>query len=480
MKPKCCICFLNYDMDNYRPKCLPCGHTICQDCVLNPALERKCPTCKKDVTCDPSDLPDNFLVIQMMEDEDSQSCKNSRTEDPVLEQLQRGADAGRKVVEMLRLVVPQAVEVLNRQLESSFAQLGQVEKALERRVQREAAGDVGTPSDAVEEPLQLAEQLEASHRLLTSTKCTVTAEEEGGSSWTASVQPGGCGDMLRVLLLQLRADGQLGEVDDDATVLATPASAYVGPPSFSALSISEHVSGGRLNVNEILQTAEEQWDVPRSLLDLQGEGADDLLRVVGANIVELKISGDAEPKVMVEVEKLSALKYLEVACAEGREYPDLPLQLEELDICNITENQLRCVQRMPGLSSLQIHSYHGPNMTLPPSQYGRLLWLGVTFDTDHKSTMLSLIRANASSLRELHVCCAPCAETDTEYYFPDLGQELAPLGLRVLRRLVLARPEASWASHPFAKCVLQRRAVQSFFPKSVEVVCGFCHTPALF
>ncbi|XP_052130267.1 uncharacterized protein LOC127751182 [Frankliniella occidentalis] len=182
------------------------GHTICKECVQNPALGRKCPTCRKAFKIRRlEDLPDSFLTIRLLEDEDAPPCKKLKIEDPELQQLQRGADAGRKVVEMLRLVVPLAVESLNRQLESSVAQLGQVEEALERRVQREAAGDVGTTSDAVEEPLQLAEQLEASHRLLTSTKCTVAAEEEGGSSWTGSVQPGGCGDILRVLLAKVGA-----------------------------------------------------------------------------------------------------------------------------------------------------------------------------------------------------------------------------------------------------------------------------------
>ncbi|XP_026282658.2 uncharacterized protein LOC113209389 isoform X2 [Frankliniella occidentalis] len=248
MDLKCDICFLKFDLDAHRPKNLPCGHTICKECVENPSLGKKCPTCRKAFKIRRlEDLPDSFITIRHLENEDVPPRKKPRTEDPELQQLQRGADAGRKVVEMLRLVVPLAVESLNRQLESSVAQLGQVEEALERRVQREAAGDVGTPSDAVEEPLQLAEQLEASHRLLTSTKCTVAAEEEGGCAWTASVQPGGCGDILRVLLLRLRADGQLGKVDDAIAVPDGPAAAHVGPPLISVLTINDnHLHDGRL------------------------------------------------------------------------------------------------------------------------------------------------------------------------------------------------------------------------------------------
>ncbi|XP_026289565.2 uncharacterized protein LOC113214420 [Frankliniella occidentalis] len=479
MDLKCDICFLNFDLDAHRPKNLPCGHTICKECVENPSLGRKCPTCRKAFKIRRlEDLPDSFLTIRLLEDEDAPPCKKLKIEDPELQQLQRGAVAGRKVVEMLRLVVPLAVEALNRQLESSVAQLGQVEQALERRVQREAAGDVGTTSDAVEEPLQLAEQLEASHRLLTSTKCTVTAEEEGGSSWTASVQPGGCGDILRVLLLQLRADGQLGKVDDAIAVSDGPAVAYVGSPLISVLTISDkQLVNGRLKVEDILRDAQKQWTIPRSLKNLKGDGSEDLLRVIGAHLVELETSGEVQPSVMEEVQKMSGLRRLQVKCAMDTAYPDLPLQLEELSVTVMTENQLRCVERMPRLRSLKAYDYFGPNLTFPPSQHGRLLWLSVGFHTEKKPTMLSLIRAHASSLQELHVYCTFSASR-RQFYFPDLGQELAACGLQSLRRLVLcftglARPCIEHGQ--VAGCLLQRRSIRGFFPQHVDVMCGSCH-----
>ncbi|XP_052125773.1 uncharacterized protein LOC113214422 isoform X3 [Frankliniella occidentalis] len=476
MDLKCDICFLNFDVDSHRPKCLPCGHTICKECVENPAMRRKCPTCRKAFKQHrPEDLPDNVLAVRLLENEAAPPCKKPKTEDPELEQLQRGADAGQKVVEMLRLVVPQAVESLNRHLESSVAQLGQVKQALQRRVQREAAGDVGTTSDAVEEPLQLAEQLEASHRLLTSTKCTVAAEEEGGSAWTASVQPGGCGDILRVLLLQLRADGQLGKVDvGDIAVPTICAPIHVGPPLISVLSITDkHLDNGRLKVNDILLGVQKKWAVPRSLKNLKGAGSEDLLRVMGPHLEELQTSGEVQPSVMEEVQKMSGLRRLQVKRAEDEGYPDLPLQLEELYINGITENQLRCVEHMPRLRSLAVKNYFGPNLSFPPSQHNRLVWLSVGFDTAHKPTMLSLIRAHASSVQELRVYCTLPTE-DKDHFFPDLGQELAACGLVVLRRLVLVRPTKHTACQA-AACVVQRRDIRSCLPPSVDVFCFKCH-----
>ncbi|XP_052130965.1 uncharacterized protein LOC113208475 isoform X2 [Frankliniella occidentalis] len=476
MNLKCDICFVNFDLDSHRPKCLPCGHTICKECVEKPDMGRKCPTCRKAFRQRrPEDLPDNFLVAQLLENEDAPPCKKLKTKDLELEQLQRGADAGRKMVEMLHLVLPQAVEALNSQLESSVAQLGQVEEALERRVQREAAGDVGTTSDAAEEPLQLARQLEASHRLLTSAKCTVTAEEEGGSAWTASVQRGGCGDILR-LMLQLRADGQLRKVDDAIAVPDAPAAPYVGPPLISTLKIThKHLDNGRLKVADILRDVLHRWAIPRRLKNLHGEGSEDLLQVVGPHLEELGFpyTWEAQPSVMEEVEKMSGLKRLDVTCAKNVNHPDLPLLLEELSVCYMTVNQLRCVERMPRLRSLCVFNYHGPNLTLPPSQHGRLLWLQVAINAKHRPTML-LIRAHASSLRELRVCCT--FSPDMAFYFPDLAQELADCGLRALQRVVLVRPEKYICTDRSAGCVLQRRNIRSVFPSSVDVVCRSCHS----
>ncbi|XP_052132278.1 uncharacterized protein LOC113209391 [Frankliniella occidentalis] len=209
-------------------------------------------------------------------------------------------------------------------------------------------------------------------------------------------------------------------------------------------------------------------------MNLEGDGSEDLLRVMGPHLEQLQTSGEVQPSVMEEVLQMSGLRRLEVTCAEDEGYPDLPLGLEELYIDEITENQLRCVERMPRLSSLEVNNYRGPNLTFPPSQHNRLVWLCVGFDTDHKSTILSLIRAHASSVQELRVYCT-LPPGDKNFYFPDLGQELAACGLRALRRLVLERPTKSTACQA-AACLVQRRVIRSCLHPSVEVVCMACQT----
>ncbi|XP_052130992.1 uncharacterized protein LOC113208481 [Frankliniella occidentalis] len=272
-------------------------------------------------------------------------------------------------------------------------------------------------------------------------------------------------------MLQLGADGQLGMVDDAVAIPAIRSPSHVRPPLISVLSITDkHLDNGRLQVDDILRTVQKQWAVPRSLRKLHGDGSEDLLRVMGPHLEELETSGEVQPSVMEEVLKLSGLRRLKVRCAEKVDFPDLPLLLEELIVFNITENQLRCVEHMPRLCSLAVINYLGPNLTFPPSKHNSLRWLGVCFDTHHKSSMLSLIRAHASSVQELRVFCT--LSEGEGFYFPDFGQELADCGLHALQYLALDRKKTCQA----AACMVQRRDIRSCLPPSVDVVCMKCQT----
>ncbi|XP_052119613.1 uncharacterized protein LOC113202351 [Frankliniella occidentalis] len=476
MELQCDICFNQFDLDQHRPKSLPCGHTVCGECVQNPALGKKCPTCRKDLAADPTDLPDTILAIRMIENDGAPPRKKPKTEETEVRQLRRGVEAGRKVVEVLRLVVPKAVEALNRQLDSSVAQLRQLEEALELQVQRGPAG--GEVSDPVAEQLQLAVQLEDSLRLLTANKCSVVAEEEDGAAWRSSAPLGGFSDILRLLLLQLRADGQLEKVDGAA--FPDTSGVFVGPPIISVLETDEEdFEDGDLKVNDILLDR-PRWRNTRSLKCSHGDGLEELLRVLAAQLEELKIKGECNVQPMVEVERMTSLKRLSVKCVNDKslDYPDLPLQLEELAVQNPKENQLRCVERMSRLRSLQVHDYYGPNLTFAPSQHGALRWLCVALNTGHKDTMMSLIRAYASSVQHLCIYCSVSDSRKRSFYYPDLGGDLAACGLRALLQLVLVRPKSDPCSEQVARCLLQCQAIRRSLPAHVQVVCRKCNVPA--
>ncbi|XP_052126701.1 uncharacterized protein LOC127750126 [Frankliniella occidentalis] len=209
-------------------------------------------------------------------------------------------------------------------------------------------------------------------------------------------------------------------------------------------------------------------------------GSEGLLRVVAPHLEELQIKDEVQPSVMVEVENMKSLKRLDVRCVRDLDYPDLPLQLEELGIRFPSENHLRCVERMPRLRSLQVDDYYGPNITFAPSQHGALRYLEVGFNTHHKNTMMSLIRAYASSVQELQIYCSVSEDYDDKaFYFPDLGEELVACGLHALRRLVLLRPRDDPCSDHVAGCLLQCRTIGSYLPSHVQVVCQTCYMSVL-
>ncbi|XP_026287009.2 uncharacterized protein LOC113212502 [Frankliniella occidentalis] len=367
--------------------------------------------------------------------------------------------------------MPKAVEALIRQLDSLVTQLRQVEEALERKVQRAAGGE--EDSTTVVEQVKLAVQLEDNLRLLTAKKCSVVAEDDG-ATWTAWAELGGFGDILRLLLLQLRANGELEKVEDAA---CTPSpGVYVGPPIISVLRTKEDdCEDGHLKVNDLLLDR-QRWRYARSLKSSHADGLEGLLSVVAPQLEELEIPRPVQPSVMVEVEKMKSLKRLEVRCVDDLDYADLPLQLEELAIRSPCENQLRCVGRMPRLRSLQVDDYLGPNVSFAPSQHGTLRWLSLCLNTKHKSTMMSLIRAYASSVQEIVIFCSVGDDyLNKGFYFPDLGEDLAACGLLALRRLVLDRPAADPCTDQVAACLLQCRTIGSSLPSYVQVVCETCH-----
>ncbi|XP_052123323.1 uncharacterized protein LOC127749371 [Frankliniella occidentalis] len=250
---------------------------------------------------------------------------------------------------------------------------------------------------------------------------------------------------------------------------------------YPALSIvPKDLDNGHLKVDDILRVG-HRWTNVRAIRGLQGMDSDKLLRVLAPHLPhleELHIKGEVVPGVMEVVEKLSSLKRLHVQFDYDSEYPDLPLQLEELSIRNVNDDQLEHVMSMPNLRSLYVRSYEGPSLTFPPSKYGKLLWLRVAFDSTNKSTMMSLVRAFASSLQTLQLYCPVNDKTkyNPDYYHSDLGEILASCDLQALRRLVLERPFKDIPCSEMAACLLQQRTIRSYFPSSVEVVCGSCHT----
>jgi len=68
---ECSICCEVFNEDDHRPLVLPCGHTLCKECIntiisglWNPTVE--CPICRKTHSVATSQLPTNFVVLDLL------------------------------------------------------------------------------------------------------------------------------------------------------------------------------------------------------------------------------------------------------------------------------------------------------------------------------------------------------------------------------------------------------------------------------
>ncbi|CAL4131713.1 unnamed protein product, partial [Meganyctiphanes norvegica] len=79
--PECSICTEGLDDSERRPRCLPCGHTICTMCIDKSITrgDRTCPSCRQlhHVTA-ATELPINFFSEEMFQKLAEKSSEISR------------------------------------------------------------------------------------------------------------------------------------------------------------------------------------------------------------------------------------------------------------------------------------------------------------------------------------------------------------------------------------------------------------------
>ncbi|XP_066956623.1 uncharacterized protein [Macrobrachium rosenbergii] len=74
----CCeICTQPYNNEERRPTMLPgCGHTFCKECLIKSRRRNcSCPTCRKICDTDVEQLPTNFSILDIMNEESEKKCK---------------------------------------------------------------------------------------------------------------------------------------------------------------------------------------------------------------------------------------------------------------------------------------------------------------------------------------------------------------------------------------------------------------------
>ncbi|XP_034237901.1 uncharacterized protein LOC117643255 [Thrips palmi] len=496
---ECAICMEKLDTVDRRPKALPCGHTVCLNC-LKGAASLTCPHCRKVFPGPPEALPDNFFLLGLIEERCHQDqrfwcrdCGQAATEDCVdlphsvcslrklraeqaaakLERLRSGASAARRLMQAL-VDTQQAVQA---QLDELQARLHVVEEA-ERELR--AAADKGRAVEAAE-PAGLEQLLEEASLLQAGWGLQLRKD---GADWKGEQRlGGGARTLLCPLVLHLQREG---------------GGAEVGGPQVTADEVA-------FRRNECLHVKDYCTREDHGHLDevLHDPGLSEVKKVLGMDCerrphwcklllervaprVQRLWVRKANREHLLVIKDMPELRYLYVHNAKlGAEAPDLPRQLQDLTVVNVRRQHLESVQRMAGLRKLALEWTHAPlDVAFPPLPAGHcgVQWLCVSLRP--LSTVTSLAKAHAATLQELRVLCA--SEGSTSWHFADLAEGLGGCGLTALRRVVLRRGEApgfpdNKLPHREESCRRQKQAIWASLLEAdgrpsrvVTVLCAEC------
>lgn len=219
--------------------------------------------------------------------------KVPRREDARIKQLERGVEAGKRVVEQLSDLVPIAMEALNNLLDSAGAQLHQMEEALEK-LKQAGGSDVHTSTELAVKQLETVVQLEESVRLLSVKKCSLIAED-CEVTWQADLQleqmESELDKIMLPLLLQLQMSGHLEKAEltapDESPATAKDQETGVDWKSLEVSnSMSESELKLKLEVADVYEAPQDAWfceadsvwerEADSEARDISGSGGSDL------------------------------------------------------------------------------------------------------------------------------------------------------------------------------------------------------------
>ncbi|XP_034236110.1 uncharacterized protein LOC117642251 isoform X2 [Thrips palmi] len=420
-----------------------------------------CRDCGKDATEECGDLGHTLW---------SQRKRRAGQAVPKLQRLQNAAASARQVVQAL-LDARDAVEA---QLEAWRSRLRRVE---ETEKQLWAAAEQGGDLEAFQ--LEGLEQLHEAAVLLAdrSTLSLQVAQAGADCKWKADLPlEAALRTAFNPLLLLLHQNGGLVRV-------------FHPDECLDVLELSQQQEHCQL-LNDVLQKPGLSKVKKLSGLhcQMQPNWSKLLLQRVAPHVEWLRVVYARREHLDV-IRDMPALRYLQVLTSKvmsDDHAPELPLQLVDLTVVNVSKQHLLSVQRMPNLRKLALTWHSRPlDETFPPLPQGhrglQWLWVGLR----PLSTVLSLAEAHAATLQELRILCA--SEGDSEWHFKDLAEGLRQCGLVALRRVVLLRGVAptfpnSKLPHTKDTCRKQKKSVWDKLllvatdesVKAVEVFCGEC------
>ncbi|XP_034243209.1 formin-like protein 3 isoform X2 [Thrips palmi] len=223
---ECIVCLEPYDEGRHRPKALPCGHSLCLDCVANPQLGRKCPEDRVRFHGSADTLPDNITVLRMLT-APARPPPAPTTDHAHLEGLlQRGLASAEKVMQRVD-------DDLTRHGAGDWLLY---QNRLQRGLQLLQASQ-RMPSDDVRKSLsEAARRMQDGERLLSGVdRCTVTVRDRDGVMRSADLQTG---ELPVCLLLRLQDGGRLVPMVQEEPRAQAPCLPAEPPPTTASSPMS--------------------------------------------------------------------------------------------------------------------------------------------------------------------------------------------------------------------------------------------------
>ncbi|KAK3931565.1 E3 ubiquitin-protein ligase TRIM32 [Frankliniella fusca] len=417
----CSLCLEDYNEEERVPKVLPCGHTVCLQCLRR---LQQCPMCRRVFTGSPAEQPNHFCLMRRQGDA----------------RIPRGWCLDCRAATARRCWDEHAV--LNAR-----AAEGRLKEQVPAGALQEAAAllpDVQCQGEQVLHALTLLSAqswdltLRAGDRQLNGTLAN-TEDPLIKALWVAVAS--------RAALTQSGA-GFAAE-DDPPPAAARPPAAALDPPPAQASPPRE------MNAYKSSLDGREQCGRCG-----RAEKAAALQEVLG--VVRLvRVFCDSDPAWSLELLQRAAPT------------------LERLELLCPREPHLRAVHAMPRLQRL--HVVYDPALgaappelgALPPGHSG-LRWLRV--DNIPRATLQSLLQAHGGTLEELELEVGTPGEQRWPHNCRDLHSLLGRCGLRALLRLVLRR--GWWRDgHTVTACREQLAAVRAALPGVQHLLCSHCAHP---
>ncbi|KAK3928889.1 E3 ubiquitin-protein ligase TRIM32 [Frankliniella fusca] len=417
----CSVCQEDYNEEERVPKVLPCGHTVCLQCVRR---LQQCPTCRRVFNGSPAEQPNNFCLLRLMRRQGDARIPRGWCSDC------RAAAARRCLDEHA---------VLNA-------------RAAEKRLKEQV------PAGALQEAAALLQDVQCQGEEALHALTLLSAP-----SWDLNLRAGGRqlngtlantdNPLIKALWVAVASRAALTQSgagvaagDDPPPAAARPPAAALDPPPAQASPPRE------MDVDELSRDGREQGR--------REEKAAALQEVLGV-VLLVGVWCDSDPAWSLELLQRAAPT------------------VERLEVVGPREPHLRAVHAMPRLRRLQVNCdtcddnalYAAPPElgALPPGHSG-LRWLRVW--RLPRATTESLLQAHRGTLEELELWVGTPGEKEWPRSCSDLHSLLGRCGLRALRRLVLLR----WGpcSHTDTACREQLAVVRAVLPGVQQVQCDIC------